>query len=572
MTIGFIRKIIITALSILAIYLFYMQSARGRYYHELSMMNRIRLLPLSGPRGNIYDRNGSLLAGNRLAFDCAVVPQEFYPDGRSIEELGRLLDKPVHVLQGEIMGNAARPFVPLVIKDDVTKELAIVISEKSLDLPGVLIQTRSVRHYPHKNIGSHIIGYLGKINENELYTLSDYGYKAMDYVGRGGLELFYDSYLKGEEGGIQAEVDSRGRELRQLGIKEPGKGKDITTTIDLELEAHVDSLMDGQRGAAIVMSSKTGEVFALVSKPDFDPNLFISAANSNAVRSLLSRNDYPMIDRAVSAAYPPGSVFKLVTSSAALDMKRLSPNEQLDCHGFYMLGKWRFNCWKETGHGAETILGGIKNSCNVFFYQAGRKAGVDGLAAYAVKYGFGKLSAVDLPYEDAGIVPTRAWKLYKMRQGWFEGDTVNYAIGQGYLLVTPLQVVKMVNAVGTEGILVKPFLVRKIEGVETKWAERRQLDISKDIFRIIKEGMKMAVSDPGGTAKAAGIEGLTVAGKTGTAEAGPAGTHAWFAGFAPADDPKFSVVVFLEYGGKGGDKPAKTASSIFAKLKEMGYL
>ncbi|MBU4376971.1 MAG: penicillin-binding protein 2 [Candidatus Omnitrophica bacterium] len=572
MIISFIRKIIIALFSVLIVYLFYMQCVRGEYYQDLAKMNRIRLLPLSGPRGNIYDRDGNLLAGNRLAFDCVVMPQEFYPDHKALEELGRLLNKSASVLKDEIRENTIAPFVPMVIKDDVAKELAIAISEKSLDLPGLLIQTRSVRYYPHKNMGSHVIGYLGKINEDELYALSDYGYKAMDHVGRGGLESFYDSYLKGEEGGIQAEVDSRGRELRQLGIKEPEKGKDITTTIDLELEAHIDSLMEGERGAAIVMSSETGEILALVSKPDFDPNIFVSALKPDSIKILLGRSDYPMIDRAISGAYPPGSVFKLVTSSAALDMKRMSLHDQLNCPGFYMLGKWRFNCWKDDGHGTETIIDGIKNSCNVFFYQVGRKAGVDGLAAYAVKYGMGRNSGIDLPYESAGTVPTRAWKLYRMRQSWFEGDTVNYAIGQGYLLVTPIQILRMTNAVGTEGILVKPFLVRKIGGLEVKGAERRRLDISKETFRTIKEGMKRAVDDPSGTAKAARAKGLSVAGKTGTAEAGPKGTHAWFTGFSPADKPQFSLVVFLEYGGKGGDKPAKMASSIFAKLKELGYL
>lgn len=572
MIISLIRKLMTVLFACLAVYLFYMQCVRGEYYRELAKMNRIRLLPLSGPRGNIYDRNGNLLAGNRLAFDCVVVPQEFYPDRPALDELGRLLDKPVPALRGRIRENTSAPFAPVIMKDDVAKELAIAISEKSLDLPGVLIQTRSVRYYPHNNVASHIIGYLGKINENELYTLSDYGYKAMDYVGRSGLELFYDSYLKGEEGGIQAEVDSRGRELRQIGVKEPEKGRDITTTIDLELEAHIDSLMEGQKGAVVVMSSGTGEILALVSKPDFDPNIFVSAPKPDFINSLLGRNDCPMIDRAISAAYPPGSVFKLVTSSAALDMKRVCPHDQFSCSGFYILGKWRFNCWKEEGHGAEVLTDGIKNSCNVFFYQVGRKVGVDGLAAYAVKYGLGRNSGVDLPYESAGTVPTQAWKLRKIKQGWFEGDTVNYAIGQGYLLVTPLQILRMANAVGTEGILVKPFLVRKIDNLEVKGTERRRLDISKETFRVIKEGMKKAVNDPSGTAKAARAEGLTVAGKTGTAEAGPKGSHAWFTGFSPADEPQFSVVVFLEYGGKGGDKPAKMASSIFAKLKEMGYL
>jgi len=572
MNTDFIRKSLIVFFMILCLYLWYMQSIRGDYYLELSKMNRIRLVPLLGPRGNIYDRNGSLLVGSRLAFDCIVIPQEFEPDRKSFEEVSRLLSAPLEVLKDKIEEEAVAPFVAVAIKKDIGKEAAIAISEKSLDLPGLLIQTRSVRYYPNKNICSHVVGYLGKISKDELYTFSDYGYKTMDYVGRGGLELFYDSYLKGEEGGIQTEVDSRGRELKQLGIKEPEKGKDINTTIDLELEKYVDALLEGHRGAAIVMNSQTGEILALVSKPDFDPNAFVSATDPSFIKSLLRRSDCPMIDRATSGAYPPGSIFKIVTASAGLELKKIGLHEQLNCPGFYTLGNWRFDCWKDGGHGAQVITEGIRNSCNVFFYQLGRRVGVDGLANYAMKYGLGRNTQVDLPYESAGMVPSRAWKMYNMRQGWFEGDTVNYAIGQGYLLVTPLQILRMANGVATEGTLVRPFLVKKIDSLEVNEPQRRRLDVSKDTFRTIKEGMRKAVEDPGGTAKAAGVDGLSIAGKTGTAQAGPKGAHAWFAGFCPVEKSKFSVVVFLEYGGKGGDKPAKIASGIFAKLKELNYL
>ncbi|MDD5680598.1 MAG: penicillin-binding protein 2, partial [Candidatus Omnitrophica bacterium] len=505
-------------------------------------------------------------------FDCIVIPQEFEPDRKAFEEVSRLLNTPVSALKDKRAKDAIAPFVAVAIKKDIGKETAIAISEKSPDLPGLLIQTRSVRYYPYKNVGAHVVGYLGKISEEELYTLSDYGYKNMDYVGRGGLELYYDSYLKGEEGGIQTEVDSRGMELKQLGIKEPEKGKDIQTTIDLELEKYVDSLLEGHRGAAIVMNSATGEILTLVSKPDFDPNAFVSATDPSFISSLLERSDCPMIDRAVSGAYPPGSVFKIVTSSAGLDSKKISPSERLNCPGYYMLGNRRFNCWKETGHGAEVITEGIRNSCNVFFYQVGRKVGPDLLASYAFRYGFGRNSQVDLPYETTGTVPTRRWKMYRIRQGWYEGDTVNYSIGQGYVLVTPLQILRMVNGIATEGSLVRPYIVKSIDSLEVGGQQKKRIDVSKETLKIIKEGMRRAVEDPNGTAKAAAVKELSIFGKTGTAQAGPKGTHAWFTGFCLGEKAKFSVVVFLEYGGKGGDKPAKIASGIFAKLKELNYL
>ena len=567
------KNITVLVFAMLIFCLWYMQCMQSPRYKELSHRNRIRLVSLPGPRGNIYDRNKNLLAGNRLAFDCAVIPQEFKADEKKSEELGSILEIQSKDLKKRIEENAIAPFISVVIKKDIGKEAAIAISERSVDFPGLIIQTRPTRYYPNGNIGSHITGYLGKISRKEINALRDYGYKTIDLLGRGGLELYYDDYLKGEDGGIQTEVDSRGRELRVLGIREPEKGRDITLTIDLELEKYIDSLLEGHKGAVVVMDLNSGEILGFVSKPDFDPNIFVASRNPARVKDLLKRKDYPLVCRAISGAYPPGSVFKIVTASAALESRKMSVTERLDCKGFYIVGRRRFNCWKESGHGSQIITGGIKNSCNVFFYQVGRKVGVAGLADYASRYGFGRPSGIDLPYEVSGVVPRRAWKKRHKKESWYEGDTVNYAIGQGYLLVTPIQILRMVNTVAMEGGLVKPFLVKKIDAVEVSGPEKRQINISKDTCRIIKEGMRGAVEDAGGTAKHAGVTGLRIAGKTGTAEIGIRGeTHAWFAGFSPLEEPKISLVVFLEHGGKGGDKPSKIASNIFTKLNEMGYL
>ncbi len=569
----FLKNIFVLFFAILAFCLWYIQCIQGPRYTELSRKNRIRLLSLPGPRGNIYDKNRNLLAGNRLAFDCAVIPQEFKANGEKIEELCSILEIQANSLEERIKENAIAPFIATVLKRDIGKETAIAISERSVDFPGLIIQTYPIRYYPNGNIGSHVTGHLGRISEEEINALRDYGYKTRDFVGRGGLELFYDNYLKGEDGGVQTEVDSRGRELRVLGIKEPQKGRDITLTIDLELERYIDLLLEDCKGAVIIMNADSGEILGFISKPDFDPNIFVASDNRIPVKDLLRRHDYPLISRAISATYPPGSVFKIVTASAALELKKIKPEERLDCHGYYIVGDRRFKCWKKSGHNLQTMTEGIKNSCNVFFYQVGRRVGADALADYAMRYGFGKPAGVDLPYETGGIVPDRAWKRRHKKESWYEGDTVNYAIGQGYLLVTPMQILRMVNTVGTEGELVEPFLVKKIDTVEVFSPEKRQVSISKDTFKIIKEGMKKAVEDVKGTAKNANVADLRIAGKTGTAETGVEGkTHAWFAGFSPIEKPEISLVVFLEYGGKGGGKSCKIAAQIFEKLKEMGYL
>jgi penicillin-binding protein 2 len=549
-----------------------MQGIQSNRYTELSQKNRIRLVPLLAPRGNIYDRNKNLLAGNRIGFDCAIIPQEFKFNPKGLRELSSILGVSTGTLRKKIRKDAVAPFAPVIIKKDIGKKSAIAISERSIDFPGLLIYTYPIRHYPCSHVGSHITGYLGRIRGDELNALRNYGYTIKDFVGRGGLELSYDNYLKGENGGIQTEVDSKGRQLRILGIREAEKGRDITLTIDIELEKYIDELLKEHKGAIIVVDSDSGGILGLVSKPDFDPNIFVSSSDSAAVSGLLRRRDYPLINRAISGTYPAGSIFKVVTASTALESGKIDAKEQLDCKGFHFVGARRFNCWKSSGHHLQTISDGIKNSCNVFFYQAGRRAGVEGISDYALFYGFGNLTQIDLPYENEGIVPNRIWKRRNKREAWYEGDTVNYAIGQGYLLVTPIQILRMINTVATEGRLITPFLVEKIDMVDVSVKESEPIDISKDTFKIIKEGTKRAVGEIGGTARLANVLNMEIAGKTGTAQTGTKKTHAWFAGFSPVEKPKISLIVFLEFGGRGGNEPCKIAASIFAKLRELEYL
>lgn len=572
MRLGLLKNIVILCSVILIFCLWYMQCVQGSRYIELSEKNRIRLVPIVAPRGNIYDRKGNLLAKSRIAFDCTVIPQEFKPDEERLRELGAVLQIPFDSLEKKIKEKVIAPFIPVVVKKDIGKKIAITISERNIDFPGLFIHTYPARYYPNGNVGSHMLGYLGRISEGELSALRDYGYKVRDFVGRGGLELYYDDYLKGEDGGMQTEVDSRGRELRTLGIKESEQGRDITVTIDLELQRYIDLLLEEYKGAIIVMDSNSGEILGLASKPDFDPNIFVSSARPAPIKDLLRRKDYPLVNRAISGTYPAGSTFKIVTASAALELNKIDTKEQLDCNGSYTVGKRRFDCWKDSGHNPQTISEGIKNSCNVFFYQLGRRAGVEGLSDYTLRYGFGSPTGIDLPYEAGGIAPSRTWKKRHKKESWYEGDTVNFAIGQGYLLVTPMQILQMINAVATEGQLIKPCLVREIDSIEISSREKRRLKISRDTFKTIKVGIEKAVQERNGTARRAGVAGLAIAGKTGTAQTGREATHAWFTGFSPIGEAKISLVVFLEYGGKGGDKPSGIAAQIFQRLKELEYL
>ena len=372
---------------------------------------------------------------------------------------------------------------------------------------------------------------------------------------------------------MQVEVDSRGRQVRALGLKEPSCGQDLYLTLDISLQLACDNLLGEHSGAAIVMNPKDGTVLALASHPAFDPNIFvIPDRSSQRTRLLNDRIGRPLSNRAISGTYPPGSVFKIVTASAALETKRLTSNTRFFCSGSYHLGNAKFDCWKEGGHQSQNIVQGLMNSCNVFFYNAGRAAGVDAMEAFSKLYGFGRTAGIDLPDEVRGVVPGRTWKRLHRNDNWYEGETLNYAIGQGYLTVTPLQVLEMLSAVANKGSLVTPRLVERIGSKKTAMAKPKRIGLKDETLRIVRKGLFEVVNNESGTGRRAKIDAAVAAGKTGTAQNPHGKTHAWFAGFAPYDDPTICLVVFLEHGGKGGLEPAEIAHGIFEEAKNKGYI
>ncbi len=427
-----------------------------------------------------------------------------------------------------------------------------------------------MRDYLYGNVLSHVAGYLGKISEEELERFRPYGYRIKDLVGKDGIEKFYNDYLRGTNGGLQVEVDNKGRQLGLLAVKEPRAGKALYLSIDIGLQKFCDSVLADKKGAIIVMDPFTGEIFALVSHPSFDPNVFARPGNAKEVSALLNNStDFPMLNRAISGTYAPGSVFKIVVAASALDTGKFSDKDTFSCKGVLTVGNRPFRCWRQKGHGTLTILGAMKYSCNVFFYQLGLLCGADTIARYAFKLGLGKPVGVDLPGEASGFVPTPSWKRKKLGAPWFKGETANYAIGQGYLLVTPIQIVRLVAAIANGGRLVRPFIVSRIEDVDLYHAESRDTGIKKDTLRILKECLRGVVNEPHGTGLYARSKNIVVAGKTGTAQNPKGISHAWFAGFAPFEDPKVCVVVFIEHGGKGGLDPARFAKQIIEEAQRL---
>ena len=558
---------------LLVLALFYNQIIRFPYYSRLSKNNSIRIVPIEGPRGNIFDRNGKPLVTSRLSFDVAIIYQELSDLAKLKNLLTEILGMSDEEIDRALNKALARPYAPVTIASDVDKDKAIALEEASMDSSGIVIQTRSKRNYLYDDAGSHVYGYLGEITEDELEELKDYGYRPRDLIGRDGIEKYYESDLKGIDGGTQIEVDSRGHQTRILGLKEPAAGKDIYLTIDAELQSFCDKLLGEHNGAIIVMNPNNGEVLALVSHPAFDPNIFIKPDTSSQRAKLLTDNvGRPLSNKAISGLYPPGSVFKIVTASSALNTKRISPNTRFFCSGSYKLGRAKFNCWKDGGHGSQNITEGLMNSCNVFFYNTGRAAGPDIIEAFAKLFGYGRLTGIDLPDEVKGIVPGRAWKRMHRNDTWYEGDTLNYAIGQGYLLVTPIQVADMMSVMANKGNLVKPYLVKRVGDSDISVAKPRNIGLKESTVREVRKGLFEVVNNEFGTGKRAKAEGVIVAGKTGTAQNKQVRTHAWFAGFAPYDDAKICVVVFLEHGGKGGLGPAELARGIFEEAKKKGYV
>ena len=561
-----------SAFTMLALGLIYTQVLNYDTYFAKSQNNFIRIIPIDSPRGRMVDRNGNILVGNRLSFDISCVYQETGPKDRFINSLSSNLGVQPRDIIRPMAKARERPFAPYVIAEDVEKEKAIGLEEMEPDLRGLVVETRSKRDYVLGESGAQIFGYLGEINEEELASLKEYGYRMRNLMGRSGLEKYYNNYLTGVDGGEQIEVDSRGKRVSLLGLKEPRPGRDLRLTIDVRLQLLADRLLGEKTGAIIVMDPRNGEILAMASHPDFDPSVFVRPGESEERSRLLTARSKPLLNRAISGLYPPGSVFKIAVAAAALEMKRISGQTHFSCPGHYSLGRTVFHCWKDGGHGSQNILEGMKNSCNVFFFNTGRAAGVDGIESYAAKLGFGRPTGVDLPEEAGGLVPGRLWKLISKKDVWYEGETVNYAIGQGYLLVTPIQVIRMTAAIANGGRLVRPYLVRGIGPVDVGGEKYQESGISAATIKIIKEGMFKVVQDENGTGRRARVEGLSMGAKTGTAENPRGAPHAWFTGFAPWQSPKLSVVILIEHGGKGGMGPAEMAKEIFEGAKGLGLL
>jgi len=550
---------------ILGCRLWYMQVFQQTRYKNLSIKNRTRFVRLQSGRGKIYDRNGILIADNKPATQLVVVVGEIEDRKNLADKLSFLTSLSYDYILRKIKEYAFKPFIPAVLASDMSPETLVNVSEARWYLPGVSVQVVPVREYLLGHACSHLLGYVGEASERDM----DSGYIPGDIVGRTGLEQKLDKEIRGEPGYKEIQVDYRGNIDTVLQLVEPKNGKSFFLTIDSILQEELVSAMQGKRGAGVVMNPKTGEILAIASSPSFDPNSFVSPVKPEVIKDLFTDKNRPMLDRAVSGVYPPGSVFKIIVALAALEKGVINKNNLFLCDGEFQLGNAIFRCWEKKGHSWVSLSEALKKSCNEYFYQVGLKTGHHAISDMARKFGFGFTTGIELPGEKAGFIPNDSYfEGLKRTKGvkWSSGDTVNFSIGHGKILVTPLQTACFISAVANGGILYKPIIIFGQD------PEGKIIDVDKEDLDIVKTGLYRVINEAGGTGHNVFIDGLDIAGKTGTVELTERGKKrdiCWFAGFAPFNDPEIVVVVVTEEGESGGVTAGPVAKKVFAKWQEL---
>ncbi|MBI4353604.1 MAG: penicillin-binding protein 2 [Candidatus Omnitrophica bacterium] len=547
-----LRRILWLGLGLLIIRLAQLQLVEGAMYRDLAEHNRIRVVPQLAPRGLLLDRTGRRLATNVLSFRLAMVPQETPDPSAVFTHLSRLTNTPAAELSRTFTRQRTLPFVPAPVLANLPKIEALRIEEVRGKLPGVLIEPVVTRAYPLGETASHLIGYLGQPSADAFPILKTYGVRPYDLVGRAGLEWHLDQLLHGRSGGELIEVDHRARQRRLLGFRQPVPGESVTLTIDARLQALIERSFGSQAGACVVLNPSTGEVLAMVSRPGFDPNRF-AEQDQSAIQRFLDDSGSPLMNRATSGAYLPGSIAKLVTAIAALEHHVIQPESTFECRGALRIGDREFHCWKRDGHGLISLHQAIQQSCNVYFMQVGRRVGLPRLRAEFAQAGFGHRSGW-LMDEQPGHLPSGRLT---------EGEVALLAIGQGQILVTPLQEAVMVSAIANGGRLVTPWVVAEVGGHAIPPPGSRPLEVSRRSLETLRAAMIAVVNDPQGTGFSAHSDRVRIAGKTGTAQTHlPGHTHGWFVGFCPADAPQLAMAIVAEYGGSGGGLPASIAKGI----------
>ncbi|XZF64572.1 MAG: penicillin-binding protein 2 [Gloeotrichia echinulata DVL01] len=535
----------------------YLQIVEGANHRKRAEGNRIRMIPKQPERGNIFDRNGKLLASTRYPRSVYLWPMAHTKPAWSVvgPRLAQILDIPQAEIEKKLEEAGANSSTLIRIARDLNEAEITALKEYETELPDVEIHTEAVRYYPHGRELAHVLGYTRELTAEQLKRRKPEGYRLGDVIGQMGIEKAYEKTLRGEWGGQQVEVDGAGRPLRILGEKQAKAGNDIRLTIDLDVQKAAEKALGDRNGAVVALHPKNGAVLAMVSHPTYDPNIFSKQKLSKKDWETVQGEDHPLVNRALSV-FPPASTFKIVTTAAGLESGKFAPNTILQTYGSLTIGGTRFGEWNHAGFGPLGFTGAMAMSSDTFFYQVGKRVGGPILIEWTRKFGFGQKTGFEFVSEEAkGLVPDETWKQKVWKIPWTVGDSVNMSIGQGALQTTPLQVAVMFAVPANGGYRVQPHLLKDNEEAKS-W--RESLNMKPITIKILQEGLRKVITE--GTGKSLNKPTVPpMAGKSGTAEAWNRGVkqnHAWFGAYAPANKPEILVVVFAEHSGGGGGSVA----------------
>jgi penicillin-binding protein 2 len=577
--------IISIMLSLLIIRMWHLQVIRGDELSKRSEENSVRLRKIRPLRGLILDNSGQVLVDNQPSFDIVFMPNR----ARNIQDTARklkfLYEERSLVFSTESPSPGKKRFItPVKLEKNVSKKKLAVVETHALDLPGVVVEVVPIRQYLGGEMMAHIIGYTGEVSREDLQKDESGGTSFGDITGKFGIEKYLDPYLKGKSGAEQVEVNVLGKEIKLLGRIQPVPGYNVVLTIDAFLQKIAWEFLKDKAGSIVVMDPRDGSILALVSSPSFDPNLFNGGISIEDWENLSTDPSHPMENRAVSGQYPPGSTYKLIVAAAALEEGLITPDTTFSCNGSFELGNRTFRCWNKRGHGTVNLHRAIVESCDVYFYNLGKLVGVDKIAEYARGFGLGSATGIDLPWEKGGLIPTKQWKLSRFREAWQMGETISIAIGQGYNLLTPLQLVNAYAALANGGVVNRPRLIKRIETMDGhairtfEPEQKNRIPLSRKNIEILSRALWGVVNESGGTGYALRRKEADVCGKTGTAQViglpedemarkrkvnlARFRDHALFVCFAPYKNPEIAIAVIVENAGHGGSVAAPIARKI----------
>ncbi|MEX0451129.1 penicillin-binding protein 2 [Spiribacter sp. 218] len=591
--IGVVAVLVAAAFFALAARISYLQVIEYDHFAARSQDNRVRLAPLTPTRGLIRDRDGRILAENRPAFRLTVIPEQVDDMPGLLSALGEVVElDPKTVATFRDTLRRARSFQEVPLKARLSQAEVAALSVNRHRFPGVEVRPHLARHYPHGPIGSHVVGYVGRISESELRERDPRRYRGTSVIGKSGVERWYEDRLRGEMGLARIETNALGRSLETLERQAPQPGEDLQLSLDIELQSVAADALGDHRGAIVAMAPRSGEILALTSRPGFDPNALADGLEPSSFEALRADPDQPLFNRALRGRYPPGSVVKPFLALAAAAAGVIDPDETMFCNGRYHLPNvertWRD--WKPEGHGRVDFIQAVAQSCDIYFYDLAYRMGIDAMHEWMTRFGFGRLTGIDLPGERQGVMPSRAWKRRNLDEPWYHGETVNTGIGQGFTLVTPIQMAASTAILANRGEAVRPSLLLG-DNDQASPIEPLRLD-DESLWQVTIDSMVETVHGRQGTARAIGRElPYQIAGKTGTAQVIGIGQdeeydedalderfhdHALFTAFAPVADPRISVAVVVENGGSGSQTAAPMARTVIdawiRQLEDEGEL